>query len=110
MSFWVLQNATKYCQSRFIDVPLPWLGDWQNNIAILLALEFQILHSLELFQHQTTKCTIFNKFKVCIRIFFNDNFRKLLLLTLISIRKHQRKFEDVHEKLEFQFLPEKCHL
>ena len=51
MSFWVLQNARKYSQSRFIDVPLQWLGDWENNIAILLPLEFQILHSLGLFQH-----------------------------------------------------------
>ena len=51
MSFWVLQNARKYSQSRFIDVPFQWLGDWQNNIAILLALEFQILHSLGLLQH-----------------------------------------------------------
>ena len=29
---------------------------------------------------------------------------------LISKRKHNRKFKDMHEKLKFRFLSEKCHL
>ena len=39
-----------------------------------------------------------------------DHIWTLIFLTLISKRKYRRKFEEVHEKTEFQFLTEKCDL
>ena len=39
-----------------------------------------------------------------------DHISKQVFLDLIGKIKYREKFDDVHEKLEFQFLKEKQHL
>ena len=80
------------------SLKLPWLKNVKRKFAILITSESLTWHSLVLLQHQIQEYEKKNKNKKT----KNKKQKKP--------KKTQRKLENVHEKLEFRFIPDTSEL